>query len=182
MSTFIVLLRAIGPITHKLMSMKQWRDGVEAEGFSNAETYLATGNMLVDGEGTPAAVTRRMNAIMQNLGLGLGNVAVVRKPAQLETIFKANPFPETAVARPSEMGVYFFAAEQPDFGWVKDYDGDERVAVVGTHLVVDYSGRISQSLKLPGIIEKRSGVATARNWNTLRGLIERAADRKSKDH
>ena len=181
MATFIVMLRAIGPVTHKIMSMAQWREAVEADGFTRAETYLATGNMVVEGDGSAAEVTRHMNAIVRRLGLAANSVAVVRTPAQLAKIVRANPFPVAAAERPSQMGVYFFAAARPDFGWVASYESDEKLAVVGNHLVVDYSGRISESLKLPGIIEKRSGVATARNWNTLRGLAERGMARK-KDH
>lgn len=174
MSVFIVLLRAIGPVTHKVMSMAQWREAVAADGFEAPETYVATGNMIVAGDGTPAAVTQRMDRIVHALGLGPGNKAVVRLPGQLRTLLRANPFPEAALERPSEIGVYFFAGAEPDFAWTGDYQGPERIHVEGRHLIVDYDGRGSSS-RLPGIIEKKSGLVTARNWNTLRGLVERAA-------
>jgi uncharacterized protein (DUF1697 family) len=177
MGVFVVLLRAIGPVTHKIMSMADWRQGVEDEGFTRAETFLATGNMVVEGDGSAAAVTRRMNAVVERLGLSRSNVAVVRSPRQLATLVKANPFPDAAEQRPSQMGVYFFAGARPDFSWIADYQGHERLSVVNAHLVVDYQGGVSQSLRLPGIIEKQAGVATARNWNTLRGLAERSAAR-----
>ena len=47
MAIFVVLLRAIGPITHKIMSMAQWREAVANAGFEAPETYVATGNMIV---------------------------------------------------------------------------------------------------------------------------------------
>lgn len=180
MATFIVLLRAIGPITHKLMSMAQWREASEADGFRQPETYLATGNMIVEADWTMAEVTKRMNRIVQSLGLGPGNVAVVRKPGQLRKLVVANPFPDAVEQRPSEMGVYFFAAPRPNFDWVADYEGQERLHIENGHLIVDYGGLISQSPRLPGLIEKRSGTVTARNWNTLRGLAERGAARKTR--
>lgn len=178
MSVFIVLLRAIGPITHKVMSMAQWREAVAADGFEAPETYVATGNMIMRGDGTLAAVTTRMDRIVRDLGLGPGNKAVVRNPGQLRTLLKANPFPEAAITRPSEIGVYFFAGARPDFAWIKDYDGPESIHIEGRHLIVDYDGRGSNS-RLPAIIEKKSGVVTARNWNTLRGLVERSAVRNT---
>lgn len=177
MSTYIILLRAIGPMTHKIMSMTQWRDAVAAAGYDSPQTYVATGNMIVGSDKATAEVTRDMNAMVRELGLGPGNVAVVRKAAQLGKLIRANPFPDATEERPSEVAVYFFADRRPDLAWLNSYDGPEQVRVEGTHLVVDYAGRASLSPRLPGLIEKRSGTATARNWNTVRGLAERAAAR-----
>ena len=176
MSVFVVMLRAIGPVTHKIMSMAQWREAVAGAGFDNPETYVATGNMIVNGDDTPVGATRRMDAIVRDLGLGPGNKAILRTPRQLQTLLKADPFPEGSAKRPSEIGVYFFAGARPDFDWVKDYAGPEHIHVEGQHLVVDYDGRQSNS-RLPVIIEKKSGTVTARNWNTLRALAERSTAR-----
>jgi uncharacterized protein (DUF1697 family) len=176
MSIFVILLRAIGPVTHKIMSMAQWREAVAAAGYGEPQTYVATGNMIVGSDKTVAAITGDMNAVVRGLGLGPGNVAVVREAEELGRLVAANPFAEAA-ERPSELAVYFFAGV-PDFSWLGDYDGPERWHIEGAHLFVDYDGRISQSPRLAGLVEKRSGVGTARNWNTVRGLAERAAGRK----
>lgn len=179
MAVFIVMLRAIGPVTHKIMSMAQWREAVAAAGFGTPETYVATGNMVFEGEGSAAAVERRMDEIVRDLGLAANSKAIVRTPRQLQAVLKADPFPEASIERPGAVAAYFFAKPRPDFAWVKDYDGPEQIAVVGRHLVVDYDTRITGS-RLPGIVEKKSGTATARNWNTVRGLVEKAAARKTK--
>lgn len=181
MSVYVILLRAIGPVTHKVMSMAAWRDAVAAAGFDTPETYLATGNMVASGGGTLPQVTTRMNEIVRDLGLAANNIAVVRTPAHLRAIVEADPFPDASAERPSRMQVYFFASPKPDFGWVDDYDGHERLAVVDGHLVVDYGGQISDSPKLAGIVEKRSGPGTGRNWNTLKGLVARATAREQED-
>jgi len=169
MNTYVILLRAIGPITHKVMSMTQWRDGVAAAGFAEPATYLATGNMIATGPGTIETVAGRMNRVVRDLGLAESNVAVVRRPAELRAVLDANPFPEAAADR------------QPDFSWTADHGGPELFAVVDGHLVVDYSGRISESSRLGNLIEKRCGPGTGRNWNTLKGLVERATAREEKD-
>ena len=177
MSTYIVLLRAIGPMTHKIMSMQQWRDGVAAAGYDEPQTYVATGNMIVGSGKGIAEVSRDMNAVVRGLGLGPGNVAVVRKAATLRRLVRTNPFPDAAAERPSELAVYFFAGARPDFSWLDAYDGPEPWHIAGAHLFVDYDGRISQSPRLAGLVEKRSGTGTARNWNTVKALAERAAAR-----
>lgn len=177
MTTFIVLLRAIGPITHKIMSMAQWREAVADAGFINPETYVATGNMIVDSDLAIAEVSRRMNEIVLALGLGPNNTAVVRTDRQMQHLLAANPLPDAAIANPQALAVYFFVKARPDFGWIDDYAGTETIHIEGTHLVVDYVTPVSSS-RLPAIIEKKSGTVTARNWNSLRGLVEKAAARK----
>lgn len=178
MGVFVVLLRAIGPVTHKIMSMAQWRDAVAAAGFAGPETFIATGNMIVESDRTLADVTRSMNDIVRALGLGEGNVAVVRSPDQLRKLVQADPFPEASATRGDQMGVYFFAGSNPPFDWVAQYDGVEMLHVTAEHLIVDYTRVISQSPRLPGLIEKRSGPVTARNWNTLKKLAEKASTRE----
>lgn len=181
MGVFVILLRAIGPVTHKIMSMAQWRDAAAGAGFTAPETYVATGNMIVESELGQAEVTRRMDGIVSTLGLGANNKAIVRSERQLSTLLRASPFARAAAERPQAVAIHCFAKAQPDFSWVADYAGPEIIHIEGTHLIVDYDSRQTTS-RLPVIIEKRSGVATARNWNTLRGLVERAAARKNKDH
>ena len=180
MTTFVVLLRAIGPVTHKIMSMAQWRDAAAAAGFERPETYVATGNMLVDSDRKQADVALAMNEIVLSLGLGPGNRAIVRSARQIMHLLRANPFPEAAATRPQAVAVHCFAKARPDFGWVTQYRGPETIQVTGTHLVVDYGSHETTS-RLPALIEKKSGTVTARNWNTLRGLAERAAARAKQD-
>jgi uncharacterized protein (DUF1697 family) len=177
MGSFIVLLRAIGPVTHKVMSMAQWRDAAAADGFVDPQTYVATGNMIVEADDTAANVALRMDRILADLGLSPRNKAVVRTPRQMQDIVTADPFPQASKERPSQLAVYFFAESRPDFGWVSTHRGPEAIKIVGEHLVVEYPIGISASLA--GQIEKRSGLVTARNWNTVRGLLARAAARNS---
>ncbi|KKC39702.1 hypothetical protein WH87_06015 [Devosia epidermidihirudinis] len=178
MAVFVVLLRAIGPVTHKVMSMAQWRDATEAAGFRNPQTYVATGNMIVDADGTASEVAARMEQIITGLGLGSANKAFVRTATDMQALCAANPFPEATAQHPSDVAAYFFADEHPRLDWVNSFTGPEHIRIVAQHLVVDYHGGASAS-RLPGRIEKLSGVATARNWNTVRGLAERAAAREN---
>ena len=177
MTTFVVLLRAIGPITHKIMSMAQWREAVAAAGFINPQTYVATGNMILESELGIAEVSRRMNEIVVGLGLGPGNTAIVRTARQMQRLLAANPLPGAASANPQALAVYFFAKARPDFGWIDGYAGRETIHIAGTHLIVDYVAPVSSS-RLPAIIEKKSGTVTARNWNTLKGLATKASARE----
>lgn len=171
---FVILLRAIGPATHAIMSMDAWRAASRAAGFSEPQTYLATGNMVTRASGSADSVGALMTDLVRRLGLPEHVVAMARKRATLRALVDANPFGEAARQRPARLAAYFFAAPHPDFAWVEDHEGPERIAIVGNHLMVDYGPPDDGPVRLPRIIEARSGQATARNWSTVSGLLARA--------
>ena len=175
---YAILLRAIGPATHKLMSMAQWREASEAAGFIAPETLVNTGNMIAQFDGSSAAARETMTGVLHQFGLGENVVPIVRSPAQMKGLLKADPISDAARDRPAETGVYFFAATKPDFGWIRDHDGPEIIHVVANHLVVDFSQDVAKSGRLIRKIDKHCGLNTARNWNTTRKLAERIGARE----
>ncbi|WP_338723172.1 DUF1697 domain-containing protein [Devosia sp. XK-2] len=175
---FAILLRAIGPVTHKLMSMAQWREASEIAGFIAPETLVNTGNMIAGFEGSAAAARGAMEPVLRSFGLGENVAAIVRTPAQMKKLLAADPIADAAQNRPAQTGVYFFAATQPDFTWIRDHDGPEIIHVVANHLVVDFSQDVAKSGKLIRKIDKLCGLNTARNWNTTRKLAERLIARE----
>jgi uncharacterized protein (DUF1697 family) len=175
---FVILLRAIGPATHRLMSMAQWREASEQAGFVVPETLVNTGNMIAGFDGSAVAVRKAMEPVLRNFGLGENVAPIVRTPGALRRLVRADPIPSAAKERPAETGVYFFAAAKPEFSWIAEHDGPEAIHVVGDHLVVDFSQDVAKSGKLIRKIDKLSGLNTARNWNTVRKLAERCAVRE----
>ncbi|MCP8882592.1 DUF1697 domain-containing protein [Devosia sp. XJ19-1] len=175
---YAILLRAIGPVTHKLMRMEQWRAASSTAGFVAPETLVNTGNMLAGFDGDATAARNAMEPVLRGFGLGENVAVIVRTPAQLRKLLKADPIAEAAAQRPSQTGVYFFAAAKPDFGWISDHDGPELIHVVADHLVVDFSQDVAQSGRLIRKIDKLCGLNTSRNWNTTRKLAERASQRE----
>ena len=175
---YAVLLRAIGPATHKLMRMEQWRAAASLAGFETPETLVNTGNMLAGFDGSAVVARKAMEPVLRGFGLGENVAAIVRTPAQLRKLLRANPIAEAAAHRPSQTGVYFFATAKPDFGWITDHDGPEVIHIVADHLVVDFSLDVAKSGKLIRKIDKFCGLNTSRNWNTTRKLAERASQRE----
>ena len=174
----VILLRAIGPVTHKLMSMAQWREAAERSGFVAPETMVNTGNMIAEFEGSSEGARQAMLPVLRSFGLGENVAPIVRTPTQMAAIVGANPISEAARERPSQTGVYFFAASKPNFDWIGDHDGPEAIHVVADHLVVDFTQDVARSGKLIRKIDKHCGLNTARNWNTTRKLAERVAARE----
>jgi uncharacterized protein (DUF1697 family) len=174
--TYAILLRAIGPVTHKLMSMEAWRAAAAKAGLEAPETALATGNMIASFAGSATEATKAMTEVLRGFGLKDNVIPVLREPALLERLI-ASGIMTGAEERPRETAIYFFIERRPDLEWAKTYEGRERLAVVEDHLLVDFDGDTANSGVLLRRIEKTCGTSTARNLNTVRSLVRLAANR-----
>ncbi len=163
--THVILLRAIGPATHKLMGMADWRAAAQDHGFGGVETLVNTGNMIADFDGDAQAAAMVMQRVLTGFGLGDNVVPILRSPAQLVRMVEADPL--AASRRPAETAVFFFRTATPDFDWLGDYDGPERSAIFEHHLVVDFTHGSAKAGRLLRLIDKAGGVNTARNWNSV---------------
>ncbi len=175
--TWIALVRAIGPLTHKKMSMAQLRKGCEGAGFKDVRTVLATGNVIFTSTLTEAEMGRSLAAIID--AHDLQNEVFLRKMRDLKSVLTKNPYPEASAERPNHMLVLFMSA-MPTPSQIADtesFDGPERVKVIGREAYIDYKKGVAGSKLVPGRLEKllgRSG--TARNWNTIRKLVDEASN------
>src|SRR5687767_13337204 len=142
MGVFVCLLRAIGPGTHEKMSMADLRAGCEKAGFTNVSTYVATGNVVLSADADAEAVRRAVQAVVDRHGLGKTCDVFVRTRRQLAALVKANPFPEAAKDHPQRVGVCFFQETPRWPEWVRRRDGPEKIAAIGSTLIIDYGGGI----------------------------------------
>jgi uncharacterized protein (DUF1697 family) len=175
MPVFIALLRAVGPATHRKMLMRDLRDGCIAAGLTRVETYIQTGNVIIKS----SKPRRHVQAILIRVlrGFDLSNEVILRQPADFAALVETNPFPDAVQSRPSRLAVFFVAAAPSAEGVDRlfDHRGPERVIRVGADLRVDYADGIAGSTLAPARVERLLGVAaTARNWNSVRALWQRA--------
>jgi uncharacterized protein (DUF1697 family) len=177
--TYVILLRAIGPMTHKLMPMSAWRDASQAAGFIAPETLVNTGNMITEFDGDSAQVIAETTKILRSFRLGDNVVPLVREPNVLQELINSNPISAAATERPNQTGVYFFADPQLDFTWLQSHDGPEVVHIINDHLVIDFHRDVAQSGKLIRQIDKHCGINTSRNWNSVRRIAERCRTREN---
>ena len=171
MPTLIALLRAIGPATHRKMSMRDLREGCIAAGLARVETYIATGNLIIQTRKSPARVRAILARVLR--GFDLTNDVVLRTSADLGGILAADPFPEAAQTRASELAVFFLAAAPRAEGLalLMRHTGPERLKLVGADLCIDYVNGAASSKLAPAKVERLLGApTTARNWNSVRKL------------
>lgn len=171
MATYICLLRAIGPETHKKMSMAGLRDGCEAAGLETVATVGNTGNLLCTSGNTAAVVRKLVQHVVD--GFGIESEVFVRTARQMAMVVRANPFPEAVADHPAYVGVCSFH-KTPDWRKLKAQDGPMRFAHSGAHLIRD-AGR--DGVFARGVnVEKMVGARmTERNWRVFKNLAEKAA-------
>ena len=172
MAAYVALIRAIGPVTHAKMKMGALRDACEAAGLADVSTVGNTGNVLFRSDETEAVVRKRVQDVVAGFGLDMTQEIFIDTPRRMAAVVKANPFPEAAAERPQEIGVCTFH-KAPDWSRILDWAGPERLATVGSHLVVEYQVIAGSKLR----IEKALGVTmTQRNWRVCAGLTEKARE------
>lgn len=176
MGQWIALIRAIGPKTHKLMSMADLRKAAEDAGLAEVRTVLATGNLLFASRRQAAALQERLEKVLTGFGLTLPeNTVVLTTPAAIRTAMAEVPFPRAVTDRPSHL-LYVATQTPPDAaardrlaGWDK---GPERLVPRGHGVWIDYPGGIGTSQLTPRRLETLLGQpGTGRNWNTLTKLV-----------
>lgn len=172
MPAYVALIRAIGPVTHAKMGMAALRDACEDLGLEDVSTVGNTGNIVFRSRKGVAAVRSLVQEAVAGFDLPMTQEVFVRTPAQMAEVVAANPFPDAVAQHPAALGVSTFH-DAPDWTPLTEWPGPERLAMIGSHLVVDYRGQLTGS-KLR--IEKLLGVTmTQRNWTVFARLSEKVA-------
>ncbi|GAM99693.1 hypothetical protein U91I_03348 [alpha proteobacterium U9-1i] len=170
MSLQAALLRGVNLGKRKVV-MSELRALIEAAGFSDVRTLLASGNVVLNAKEKAAKLEAKLEKLFAE-GLGFKTDVYVRDHGELAKVIDANPFTAFAKAQPSFM-VAFFMRENPSAALVKALNaqaGPEEIAAGPRCLYIKFSnGQGPSKLKLP-----TSG--TARNWNTVGKLAAMLAD------
>lgn len=144
---------------------------VEAMGFTEVRTILASGNVVFEaGAASPEALERDLHAALEK-DIGLKSEVFVRSRADLDRLVADNPFPDEARERPSHL-VVSFHREAVDKAAIarlaESYDGPERMVALGRELFTDFPDGQGRSNLIPAMQKaKLSQGNTGRNWNTV---------------
>ncbi|MEY4786055.1 MAG: hypothetical protein RIR41_3990 [Pseudomonadota bacterium] len=170
MTKYVALLRAVN-VGGRKVTMKELREAVEAAGYENVRTLIASGNLVLDAKKTTdAKLEAALEGILETT-FGLFSEVMARSPTEWSAILKANPFPKKAKDDPAHL-VCLVCKAEPDAkaiaAWLKTfrtkYDRGEKLEIVGREIYIDYGDSIGES-KL--ILPRKMVTGTARNWNTM---------------
>jgi uncharacterized protein (DUF1697 family) len=173
MTVFVVLFRGVGGATQ--LSTKPLRDALAAAGFGNVATYINSGNAVLSSDRDIKATTGEIAAICRKeFGFEKDIMLVAR--ADWAKLIKQNPFPQ-AVDKPTSLHAFVLD------GTPRKEAVEALTARAASHESVVVKGKVLYFhapegfgiSKLPPVIDRTLGVvSTARNWNTVRKLMELA--------
>jgi uncharacterized protein (DUF1697 family) len=163
MPVFIALLRAINVGGTGKLPMTDLRSLCENVGFRNVRTYIASGNVMAEWDGSEAEVKVVLEA---ELGAYAGKSVgvIVRTGAEMSKVVANNPFPDRAASQ--TVAIFLDLAPPPD---VLDHvkgQANEEVRLGAREIYIHYPDGIGRSkLRIPAAAD-----GTARNMNTVAKL------------
>lgn len=155
--------------------MAELRVLLEEAGYGGVRTYIASGNVLLDGPRSKAAVAGELERLIAD-AFGVTTTAVVRKPAELATLVERHPFGRDT----SRSHVVFLASRPPAKSAERLAAADhapDRAVVEGADVYVQYGAGVQAARLSAARLERLLGVpATHRNWRTVATLAELAGE------
>jgi uncharacterized protein (DUF1697 family) len=176
----VLLLRAVNLGARNKVGMARLRGLLAADGLTGVETYLQSGNVLVDDDGSPAEELGARVSRLVHVDFGVVSPCLVRDAAELDAAVAAASRPD-APPQPDDPRLYtvVFLAAEPDpalVATVDPSDYDERFLVVGREVHVATPQGTHGARLTHAFWERRLGVtATARNWRTVTTLADLAS-------
>jgi uncharacterized protein (DUF1697 family) len=169
--TFVALMRGINVGSTRKLPMAELRALAVKNGLQRPETYIQSGNLIVDAD-LPADDVRALleKAIAKRFELRVD--VIVRSAAQWHHCVAANPFADDASTLPKMLHL-FLSREAPKPGAAEALaakaQAGERLALVGGALWIDYGANgVGRSKLTPLLIDKACGSpTTGRNWNSV---------------
>ena len=91
MNTYIILLRAVNVSGSKIIKMAELRDSLARADFQDVQTYIQSGNIVLQSELSSKEVEKAIQQIIQS-EFGLDISLFVLTPSQVKSALKSMPF------------------------------------------------------------------------------------------
>ncbi|MBX3071661.1 MAG: DUF1697 domain-containing protein [Thermomicrobiales bacterium] len=175
MSTRLLFVRAVNVGGCKL-PMQEFRELLNELGAGRVQTYIASGNAVVDIDGDADAFDRAVEREMEQR-FGWFREVMSRTPDEVRQALDAYPFD---VVEPKYSYVVFLAEApaEENIRIAREIDtGDDQWSVLGREIHLQYAGGAGKAN--PGIdksLRRLRVPGTARNLNTVRKMLEMAGE------
>jgi uncharacterized protein (DUF1697 family) len=169
MPVFILLLRAVNVGGTGKLAMSDLRRLSEKAGFRAVRTYIASGNVVAERDGSESQAKAALEAELKTYaGKPVG--AIVRTGAEMAEVVALNPFPDRAADR--TVAIFLDHAPTPDtLSGIKG-QANEELRLGAREIYVHYPDGIGRSkLAIPA-----ARMGTARNIATVAKLAAMAAE------
>jgi uncharacterized protein (DUF1697 family) len=171
---WVALLRGVNLGARNKVPMAELRKRLESAGYGSVRTYIASGNVILDGGAGRTALASDLERLVAD-AFGVTTTVILRKPRDLAATVAAHPF-----AAASETHVAFLAAPPTKAAAARlaDLDGGADDAVLaGAEVYLRLMRGVHGSPLSNARLESVLGVpATLRNWRTVVSLADLAAE------
>ncbi|MDB5800974.1 MAG: uncharacterized protein JWL63_1913 [Rhodocyclales bacterium] len=175
MPRYIAFLRAIN-VGGRIVKMEALRAHFESLGFTDVETFIASGNVIFDAKGKEDALRRKIEAHLES-ALGHEVATFLRTPVELDAISRFAAFDGALLASAQALNVAFLHEPLDDdacetlMGLQTDID---EFSVSGREVYWLCRKKQSESKFSNALFERKLKVqATFRGINTVRKLVEK---------
>ena len=172
---WVALLSAVNLGARNKVPMAELRERLEAAGYKRVRTYIASGNVILDGPRSRAALADELERLVAK-AFRVDTTAILRTPQELAAVVAGHPFG----ADTSHSHVVFLDAKPKrtaaDRLAAFDSSPDRAVlagADVYLHYPAGYSGSRLSAAQLERLLAVRG---THRNWRTVSKLAELAVE------
>jgi len=176
MASFIVLLRGINVGSTRKLPMTELRDLCTNLGLQRPETYIQSGNLIVDAAGGADALRGLLEkAVIKRFGFAAD--IIVRTASAWRKYAAGNPFAADNAAL-SHMVHLYLSRDPVNAGAAKllaeKARTGERLRLAAGALWIDYGANgVGKSKLTPALVDNACGSpTTGRNWNTVLKLLE----------
>jgi uncharacterized protein (DUF1697 family) len=169
MPVFILLLRAVNVGGTGKLPMSDLKRLCERAGFRKVRTYVASGNVVAERDGSDAKAKAALEA---ELGAYAGKPVgvIVRTADEMSEVAALNPFPHRAANR--TVAIFLDNAPTPDTLSQIKGQANEELRLGAREIYVHYPDGIGRSrLRIPA-----ARMGTARNMATVAKLAAMAAE------
>lgn len=174
MPAYIALLRGINVSGQKLIKMADLQAHFVSCGAANVRTYIQSGNVVFEHPEKSATLRKTLERHLA-IKLGYSVPTIVKTAGEFTAIAAANPYDTGLPELGKRMYVCFFA-EAPTataIESIQPYVNDsERLAVKGLAAYAYYADGLGRAKLSSAVIERKLGMATLRNWNTVTALLD----------
>jgi uncharacterized protein (DUF1697 family) len=167
---WVALLRGVNLGARNRVPMAELRAKLEDAGYGNVRTYIASGNVLLDGPVGRTALASDLERLVLD-AFGVTTAVILRKPRELAAAVEAHPFGDA-----SDTHVAFLGARPAKTAATRLEAVDPDAVLLGAELYIRLPRGVHGSRLSNARIESLMGVpATLRNWRTVAALAELAA-------
>lgn len=172
---WVALLRAVNLGARNKVPMAELRTLLAEAGYGDVRTYIASGNVLLDGPRGRSAVAGELERLIAD-AFNVRTTAVMRTQKELAAVVAGHPFGTDT----SQSHVVFLASEPGSKAAKQLAAADpspDRALLAGADVYLHYPAGVQGSRLSAARLEKLLGLpGTHRNWRTVVKLAELARD------